>query len=83
MRSREVAVVTGAFGFTGAAIARQLVDLGQEVRTLTNRPAGNGPLADVVQTFPADFQNRDQLAAVFHGASTFTTPTGFGSLAAP
>ena len=71
MRSRGVAVVTGAFGFTGAAIARQLVGLGQEVRTLTNRPPGNGPLAGAVRTFPADFQNRDQLTEAFHGASTF------------
>ena len=70
MRSRGVAVVTGAFGFTGAAIARQLVDSDQEVRTLTNRLPGKDALADVVRTFPLDFQNLDQLAAVLHGAST-------------
>ena len=63
-------MVTGAFGFTGAAIARHLVALGQEVRTLTNQLPGNSPLAGMMQAFPLDFQNPGQLAAVCHGAST-------------
>ena len=68
--SPEVSVVTGAFGFTGASIARKLLDMGHEVRTLTNRnPVGN-PLAGIVRTFPIDFQSPDQLLAAFDGAST-------------
>lgn len=70
MQSQDVSVVTGAFGFTGAAIARQLVDLGQEVRTLTNRLPGSNPLAGVVRRCPVDFQNPDQIAEALHGAST-------------
>ena len=70
MNSPEVSVVTGAFGFTGASIARKLVDMGHQVRTLTNRNPVGHPLAGVVQTFPIDFQGPDQLAAAFDGAST-------------
>ena len=75
VRIQEVSVVTGAFGYTGAAIARRLIDLGQEVRTLTNQNPGSNSLAGKVQTFPVEFQNPDRmtevLAEVFHGASTF------------
>ena len=70
MRSQEVSVVTGAFGYTGASIARELVDLGQEVRTLTNRLPGSSPLAGVVRTCPVDFQNPDQISEALRGAST-------------
>jgi len=70
----EVSVVTGAFGYTSAAIAQSLLALGQEVRTLTNRDPGDHPLAGKVRAFPIDFQNPDRMAEifteVFRGAST-------------
>ncbi len=70
MPSPEVNVVTGAFGYTGAAIARVLIDLGQEVRTLTNQNPVSHPLAGLVRAFPIDFQRPDRMAEVFRGAST-------------
>ncbi|MEE8159811.1 MAG: NAD(P)H-binding protein, partial [Dehalococcoidia bacterium] len=70
MSRPEVSVVTGAFGFTGASIARKLVDMGHQVRTLTNRNPVGHPLAGVVRTFPIDFQRPDQLTVAFDGAST-------------
>jgi uncharacterized protein YbjT (DUF2867 family) len=49
-------VVTGAFSYTGAAVARRLLDRGYEVRTLTNRrpPAGSPSIASFPLTFEAD-----------------------------
>ena len=36
--SNSFDVVTGAFGYSGAAIARRLIASGRRVRTLTNHP---------------------------------------------
>src|SRR5438045_2002675 len=50
-------VVTGAFGYSGAAIARELQAAGRPVRTLTNHP-GRGPqtaAAGGIEVRPLDF----------------------------
>jgi nucleoside-diphosphate-sugar epimerase len=41
----ELNVVTGAFGYTGAYIARDLIADGARVRTLTNHARVDDPLA--------------------------------------
>jgi NADH dehydrogenase len=56
-----VDVVTGAFGYSGSYIARRLLDRGHTVRTLTNSPHRNSPLAEQVQASPFNFNDRDGL----------------------
>lgn len=54
-------VVTGAFSFTGRAIAEELLDRGRTVRTLTRRDAPPGdPLAARIER--AELQFRDEIA---------------------
>ena len=74
------ALVTGAFGNTGAAIAELLAQHGRRLRTLTNRPAPPGSTVDVR---PFDVDDRAGLAAAFAGVdefyNTFWMRTGDGS----
>ena len=62
-------VVTGAFGYSGAAIARELRAAGHEVRTLTGH-GRSGPEADGIDTRPLDFADPDALASDMAGAHT-------------
>jgi uncharacterized protein YbjT (DUF2867 family) len=59
-------VVTGAFGYSGAAIARDLLAAGRQVRTLTSHP-GDDP---DIETLPLDFTDPDGLARALDGAET-------------
>jgi NADH dehydrogenase len=63
----ETDVVTGAFGYSGAAIARELRAAGRQVRTLTGHP-GSG--AAGIDTRPLDFGDPGALAANLAGAHT-------------
>lgn len=65
-----VNVVTGAFSFSGACIASRLLDMGEEVRTLTghlDRPSG---FCERVQAYPFNFDNPAQLVESLIGADT-------------
>lgn len=62
--------VTGAFSFTGRAIAAQLLAEGREVVTLVRRP----PPADAdprIRTAPLAFDDPAALASAFTGVDTF------------
>ena len=63
------AVVTGVFSYTGGAIARQLLDRGDEVVSLSRRPAPAGhPLAGAVAREPLQFDDPELLVRSLEGA---------------
>jgi NADH dehydrogenase len=63
-------VVTGTFSFTGSHVARELIRLGERVRTLSRRPDGGHPLADEVEFARLQFEDDDALARDLQGART-------------
>jgi len=62
-------VVTGAFSYSGAAIARELLAAGHQVRTLTGHP-GRAPAGGPIEARPLDFTRPERLAADLSGAHT-------------
>jgi NADH dehydrogenase len=63
--------VTGAFGFTGRAIAEQLLAAGRDVVTLSRRRAHpDDPLAARIRVDPFDFGSPAELAASLRGVDT-------------
>jgi uncharacterized protein YbjT (DUF2867 family) len=62
-------VITGAFGYSGAAIARELQGAGHSVRTLTGHP-GRAPAGSPVDVRPLDFADPEGLARNLSGAHT-------------
>ena len=60
-------VVTGAFSYSGAAIARELLAAGHRVRTLTGHP-GRAPAGTQIDVHPLDFTDPDALRASLRGA---------------
>ena len=63
-----MAVVTGAFGYTGGYVARRLIDQGIRVRTLSRRLSGRNPLGSLVETAPLDFSDPGGLRRSMEGA---------------
>ncbi len=60
-------VVTGAFGYSGSAIARRLLEHGRAVRTLTmHAPEPTSP----IETRPLDFSDLPTLARDLEGTTT-------------
>lgn len=62
-------VVTGAFSYSGAEIARQLQRAGRRVRTLTGHPERAGDGTDI-EIRPLDFDDPAGLVAALTGAAT-------------
>lgn len=69
MKSKEVHIVTGAFGFSGKYIARRLLDARHEVRTLTNSPNRENPFQGQVKAYPYNFDDPEKLVQSLRGAS--------------
>ena len=67
----DLAIVTGAFSYTGRYVARRLLDQGVRVRTLTRSPDAEDPLAGHVEAAPLDFSDPDGLGRSMEGASVF------------
>jgi len=65
----KVAVVTGAFSYTGKYVTRLLLARDWRVRTLTNHPDRDDPFFGTVQVFPYAFDRPDQLRAALEGAT--------------
>jgi NADH dehydrogenase len=65
----QVDAVTGAFSYSGAAIASQLMQRGHSVRTLT-RHQGRAPADTPVEARPLDFGAPDELRRSLDGVHT-------------
>jgi uncharacterized protein YbjT (DUF2867 family) len=61
-------VVTGAFGYSGAAIARKLLAQGRAVRSLTNHAKPGHPLSGRVEVAPLSFTDIGGLRRSLEGA---------------
>lgn len=62
-------VVTGAFSYSGAAIARELQHAGRRVRTLTAH-SNRAPAGSPIEVRSLDFADRAELIASLRGAQT-------------
>jgi NADH dehydrogenase len=62
-------VVTGAFSYSGAAIARALIERGRTVRTVTGHPDRSGG-ASAIEARPLDFDDQLGLVDSLRGATT-------------
>jgi NADH dehydrogenase len=69
MTDAALHVVTGAFGYTGKYIAKELLRRGVRVRTLTNSPHRENPFGGAVEVDPLDFADRDALVESLRGAA--------------
>lgn len=65
-----VDLVTGAFSYSGAAIAERLIKSGRRVRTLTFHPSRPHPLGTRVQALPYRFDDPVALARDLEGVDT-------------
>jgi NADH dehydrogenase len=66
--TRELHVVTGAFGFTGKHIAEALLMMGKRVRTLTGHPDSPSSLRGMVEIAPYDFEYPERMMESLRGA---------------
>lgn len=70
MAKAELDVVTGAFSFTGKYIARRLLALGRQVKTLTGHPGREHPFGNAVTAMPFQFEDPEALRDGLAGANT-------------
>ncbi len=69
MSEKQIHAVTGAFGYSGKYIARQLLDRGHKVRTLTNSIHRDNPFGDKIEIHPFNFDNPEKLTESLKGVS--------------
>jgi uncharacterized protein YbjT (DUF2867 family) len=67
---QPVDLVTGAFSYSGAHIARRLLDAGRRVRTLSFHPDRSHPLQSRVEAAPYRFDDPAALARSMQGVDT-------------
>ena len=63
----QIHLVTGAFGYSGGAIARELLSAGRTVRTLTRSPDRPHDLGDSIEVFPFEFEDPAVLCRALEG----------------
>ena len=66
----SVDVVTGAFGYTGRYITRELLARGRRVRTLTGHPHRPNPFDVDIEVYPYAFDDPPRLVEALRGADT-------------
>ena len=71
MSHPDLAVVTGAFSYTGRYVTRRLLDQGVRVRTLTRSRDAEDPFGGQVEVAPLDFSDSDGLCHSMQGAGVF------------
>ena len=69
MSETKIHAVTGAFGYSGKYIARQLLDKGHKVRTLTNSIHRDNPFGNSIAVYPCNFDNPKKLTESLKGVS--------------
>ena len=69
MGGRQIHAVTGAFGYSGRYIARNLLDRGIDVRTLTNASPTSDPFEGKVRAYPLAFDRPEKIAEALEGVS--------------
>ena len=62
--------MTGAFSYSGRFVAQQLLERGRGVRTLTNHPRPDQPLATRITSYPLDFSDGAALVTALTGTDT-------------
>ena len=67
----EKAVVTGAFSYTGGYIARNLLQHGVDVTTLTRHPDLHNSFGGAIRSSPLDFSDTKALTDSMRGATVF------------
>jgi NADH dehydrogenase len=70
MAKVELDVVTGAFSFSGKYIARRLLALGRQVKTLTGHPGREHSFGNAVTAMPFRFEDPEALRDGLAGAKT-------------
>jgi NADH dehydrogenase len=70
MKSRELDIVTGAFGYTGKYIARRLLAMGRGVRTLTGHPERAAAFNSNIEIAPLQFERPTELVESLRGCTT-------------
>ena len=65
---RDAHVVTGAFGYSGRWIAKELLNCGNRVRTLTNAIGRDDPFDGQVEVSPIDFSDHNSLVSTLTDA---------------
>lgn len=64
-------LVTGAFSYTGRVIARRLLDVGRQARTLTGHPDRSDPFEGRVEAMPYTFDQPERLVQAMAAVTTF------------
>lgn len=67
MNVKNIQAVTGAFGFSGQYLARELLNKGFEVITLTRSPERKNPFGEKIRVFPYDFENPQLMIETLKG----------------
>lgn len=66
-QKHNIHTITGALGFTGKYIAKQLIEKGYTVQTLTNSQGRPNPFGDKLKILPLDFNNEIELVSSLQG----------------
>lgn len=62
--------VTGAFGYIGKYIAKELLERGRDVFTITTHPDKPNPFGDKVRAYPFSFDDPEKLIRTLEGSDT-------------